>query len=183
MRIYELHAGTFDFQNKIYSYRDLSHEVIPYIDDKGQPLKSLGGDWRWFEILPHHWASVSGYNTILLRGVMEHVYHDSFGYQVRSFFAPARYLHSLSSAKNCCCSCLPSLITFSRCGTPNDLKYLIDRAHELGIFILLDVVHSHASKNVLDGLNEWDGTAGGYFHSDERGIHPRSESRLFNYEE
>ncbi|EFO21494.2 hypothetical protein LOAG_06995 [Loa loa] len=50
----------------------------------------------------------------------------------------------------------------SRCGTPEDLKYLVDKAHEAGILILLDVVHSHASKNVDDGLNEWDGTQNKY---------------------
>ncbi|VDK89174.1 unnamed protein product [Litomosoides sigmodontis] len=72
-----------------------------------------------------------GYNTIQLMAIMEHVYYASFGYQVTSFFAAS-----------------------SRYGTPEDLKYLVDKAHELGILILLDVVHSHASKNVDDGLNE-----------------------------
>lgn len=36
-------------------------------------------------------------------------------------------------------------------GTPEDLKSLIDTAHGMGITVLLDVVHSHACKNVLDG--------------------------------
>ncbi|KAL3086270.1 hypothetical protein niasHT_040062 [Heterodera trifolii] len=40
----------------------------------------------------------------------------------------------------------------NRFGPPDDLKYLVDRAHQLGITVLLDVVHSHASKNVADGL-------------------------------
>ena len=48
----------------------------------------------------------------------------------------------------------------SRCGTPEDLKCLIDTAHSLGIQVLLDLVHSHASSNVLDGLNNFDGTEG-----------------------
>ena len=46
----------------------------------------------------------------------------------------------------------------SRYGTPEDLKKLVDTAHGMGIFVMLDVVHSHASKNVLDGLNMFDGT-------------------------
>lgn len=46
----------------------------------------------------------------------------------------------------------------SRYGTPEELKRLVDRAHELGLVVLLDLVHSHASKNVLDGLNMFDGT-------------------------
>ncbi|PAV85395.1 hypothetical protein WR25_09830 [Diploscapter pachys] len=99
-----------------------------------------------------------GYNAIQLMAIMEHVYYASFGYQVTNFFAAS-----------------------SRFGTPDDLKYLVDKAHSLGIYILLDVVHSHASKNVEDGLNEWDGTPGNYFHSNSRGFHSLWDSRLFDY--
>uniref|UniRef100_A0A1I7YBD7 1,4-alpha-glucan branching enzyme n=1 Tax=Steinernema glaseri TaxID=37863 RepID=A0A1I7YBD7_9BILA len=99
-----------------------------------------------------------GYNTIQMMAVMEHVYYASFGYQVTSFFAPA-----------------------SRSGTPDDLRYLVNKAHAHGITILLDVVHSHASKNVEDGLNRWDGTDGAYFHNNARGFHSGWDSRLFDY--
>lgn len=61
----------------------------------------------------------------------QHAYYASFGYQVTSFFAAS-----------------------SRFGTPEDLKAMVDEAHRHGLHVLLDVVHSHASKNVLDGLNE-----------------------------
>ncbi|KAI1727964.1 alpha amylase, catalytic domain-containing protein [Ditylenchus destructor] len=101
-----------------------------------------------------------GYNAIQLMAVMEHAYYASFGYQVTSFYAAS-----------------------SRCGTPDDLKYLVDKAHALGIFILLDVVHSHASKNVADGLNLWDGSCAGYFHDNARGYHTLWDSRLFNYQQ
>ncbi|CAG9111719.1 unnamed protein product [Plutella xylostella] len=101
-----------------------------------------------------------GYNAIQLMAIMEHAYYASFGYQVTSFFAAS-----------------------SRYGTPCELKQLIDRAHELGLYVLLDVVHSHASKNTLDGLNEFDGTNAGYFHDGPRGTHPLWDSRLFNYSE
>lgn len=43
------------------------------------------------------------------------------------------------------------------------------------------MVHSHASKNVDDGLNRWDGTEGCYFHDNPRGYHSLWDSRLFNY--
>ncbi|KAG5461603.1 MAG: glycoside hydrolase superfamily, partial [Olpidium bornovanus] len=89
-----------------------------------------------------------GYNAIQLMAIMEHAYYASFGYQVTSFFAPS-----------------------SRYGTPEDLKRLIDTAHEMGLTILLDVVHSHACKNVLDGLNMFDGTDHCYFHGGGRGHH------------
>eukprot|EP01111_Echinosteliopsis_oligospora_P004620 TRINITY_DN1762_c0_g1_i1.p1 TRINITY_DN1762_c0_g1~~TRINITY_DN1762_c0_g1_i1.p1 ORF type:complete len:773 (+),score=216.46 TRINITY_DN1762_c0_g1_i1:112-2319(+) len=99
-----------------------------------------------------------GYNTIQLMAVMEHAYYASFGYQITSFFAVS-----------------------SRCGTPEELMYLIDTAHGHGITVLLDVVHSHASKNVSDGLNMFDGTQHCYFHEGTRGTHPVWDSRLFNY--
>ncbi|CAD6194277.1 unnamed protein product [Caenorhabditis auriculariae] len=108
------------------------------------------------EVLPR--IHNQGYNTVQLMAVMEHVYYASFGYQVTNFFAAS-----------------------SRCGTPDDLKYLVDKAHSLGIFILLDVVHSHASKNVEDGLNEWDGSKACYFHGNSRGYHSLWDSRLFDY--
>ncbi|KAJ6742441.1 14-ALPHA-GLUCAN-BRANCHING ENZYME, partial [Salix viminalis] len=71
--------------------------------------------------------------------------------------------------------------SFGRCGTPDDLKSLIDRAHELGLLVLMDIVHSHASNNTLDGLNMFDGTDSHYFHSGSRGHHWLWDSRLFNY--
>ncbi|KAH8677509.1 family 13 glycoside hydrolase [Xylariales sp. PMI_506] len=99
-----------------------------------------------------------GYNVIQLMAIMEHAYYASFGYQVNNFFAAS-----------------------SRYGTPEDLKELVDTAHGLGIVVLLDVVHSHASKNVLDGLNEFDGTDHLYFHEGAKGRHELWDSRLFNY--
>ena len=51
----------------------------------------------------------------------------------------------------------------------------------MGLTVLLDVVHSHACKNVLDGLNELDGTDHLYFHGGPKGKHELWDSRLFNY--
>lgn len=99
-----------------------------------------------------------GYNTVQLMSIMEHAYYASFGYQVTSFYAIS-----------------------SRFGTPEDLKELIDTAHGMGIRVLLDVVHSHASKNIDDGLNMFDGTDYCYFHSGGKGNHDQWDSRLFNY--
>jgi 1,4-alpha-glucan branching enzyme len=99
-----------------------------------------------------------GYNTVQLMAIMEHAYYASFGYQVTSFFAAS-----------------------SRFGTPEDLKELIDTAHGLGIRVLLDVVHSHSSKNVDDGLNMFNGTDHYLFHGGPKGNHDLWDSRLFNY--
>jgi 1,4-alpha-glucan branching enzyme len=99
-----------------------------------------------------------GYNVIQLMAIMEHPYYASFGYQVTSMFAAS-----------------------SRYGTPDDLKELIDTAHGMGITVLLDLVHSHACKNVADGINEFDGTDNLYFHEGAKGRHELWDSRLFNY--
>lgn len=101
-----------------------------------------------------------GYNAIQLMAIMEHAYYASFGYQVTSFFAAS-----------------------SRYGTPEELKALIDEAHRLGLAVYLDLVHSHASKNVLDGLNQFDGSNNCFFHDGPRGYHELWESRCFNYSE
>ncbi|EDQ91684.1 uncharacterized protein MONBRDRAFT_17492 [Monosiga brevicollis MX1] len=107
-------------------------------------------------VLPR--IAAAGYNAIQLMAVMEHAYYGSFGYQVTSFFAAS-----------------------SRYGPSEALCRLVDTAHGLGIKVLLDVVHSHASKNTADGLNMYDGTDSCYFHGGPRGHHPQWDSRLFNY--
>lgn len=116
------------------------------------------GSYRNFthNVLPI--ISKLGYNTIQLMAIMEHAYYASFGYQVTNFFAIS-----------------------SRFGTPEDLKELIDTAHSLGIQVLLDVVHSHSSKNVDDGLNMFNGTDYYLFHGGPKGNHDLWDSRLFNY--
>ena len=47
-----------------------------------------------------------------------------------------------------------------------------------GMFVLLDVVHSHASKNTNEGLNRFDGTDDQYFIAQD---HPAWDTKLFNY--
>ncbi len=58
---------------------------------------------------------------------------------------------------------------------------MIDEAHRLGFVVLMDVVHSHASKNTNDGINMFDGTEAMYFHGGGRGYHWMWDSRCFNY--
>ena len=99
-----------------------------------------------------------GYNTIQLMAVQEHPYYGSFGYQVSNFFAAS-----------------------SRFGTPEDLKELVDAAHEAGLCVLMDLVHSHAVTNEAEGLSRFDGTLHQYFHAGDRGHHPGWDSRLFDY--
>ena len=99
-----------------------------------------------------------GYNTIQIMAIMEHPYYASFGYQVTNFFAAS-----------------------SRFGRPNELKKLIDTAHQMGIAVLLDVVHSHACKNTREGINDFDGTPYQFFHEGSRGEHSAWGTKCFNY--
>jgi len=100
-----------------------------------------------------------GYNAIQVMAIMEHPYYASFGYQVTNFFAAS-----------------------SRFGTPEELKDLVNTAHEMGIAVLLDVVHSHASKNTREGINEFDGTAYQFFHEGGKGDHSAWGTKCFNYD-
>ena len=99
-----------------------------------------------------------GYNTVQLMAVQEHPYYGSFGYQVTNFFAAAHWY-----------------------GAPEGLKYLVNKAHGMGIRVLLDVVHSHACPNVGEGLQMQDGTDDQYFLPGGQGWHPAWGTRLFNY--
>lgn len=100
----------------------------------------------------------AGYNAIQLMAIMEHPYYGSFGYHVSSFFAAS-----------------------SRFGTPDELKHLIDDAHAAGIRIIMDLIHSHAVMNEVEGISKFDGTEYQYFHAGPRGHHDAWDSRCFNY--
>ena len=100
-----------------------------------------------------------GYNTVQIMAIMEHPYYASFGYQVTNLFAAS-----------------------SRFGTPEELKSLIDTAHKMGIAVLLDVVHSHASCNTREGINEFDGTVWQFFHDGPKGDHQAWGTKCFNYD-
>lgn len=100
----------------------------------------------------------AGYNTLQIMALPEHPYYGSFGYHVSSFFAPS-----------------------SRFGTPEDLKALIDQAHEAGLTVLMDLVHSHAVNNEVEGISRYDGSPYQFFHHGERGRHNAWDSRCFDY--
>ena len=108
------------------------------------------------DVLPRIIAG--GYNTIQLMAIQEHPYYGSFGYHVSSFFAAS-----------------------SRFGTPEELKQLVDAAHAAGIAVILDLVHSHAVKNEVEGLSRFDGSYNQYFHDGDRGNHSAWDSRVFDY--
>ena len=100
----------------------------------------------------------AGYNTIQLMAIMEHPYYGSFGYQVSNFYAASSWF-----------------------GKPEDLKYLVNKAHEMGLRVLLDVVHSHAVNNTAEGINMFDGTTWQFFHDGGKGDHPAWGTKCFDY--
>ncbi|MGI6524117.1 MAG: alpha-amylase family glycosyl hydrolase [Bdellovibrionota bacterium] len=162
-----------DPNTKIFSARvwDTSYEwEVPNFEKKDQPLliyeahigmaleEGRVGTYLEFrdQILPR--IIKAGYTALQIMAIQEHPYYGSFGYQVSNFFAPS-----------------------SRFGTPDELRSLIDAAHQAGLQVFLDLVHSHAVKNEIEGLSRFDGTYYSYFHDGERGYHPVWDSRLFNF--
>ncbi|KAL8451660.1 hypothetical protein Emed_001822 [Eimeria media] len=97
-----------------------------------------------------------GYNTLLLLDVVEHADFASFGVYVTNHFAAS-----------------------SRLGTVEELKALVDRAHALGLCVLISLCHAHSSKNVMDGLGCMDGGDTSYFVSGPSG--EVEDARVFDF--
>lgn len=108
------------------------------------------------KVLPR--VAKAGYNCIQIMAIQEHPYYGSFGYHVSSFFAAS-----------------------SRFGTPDELKELIDTAHRMGIAVIMDIVHSHAVKNEVEGLGNFAGDPCQYFYRGARREHPAWDSLCFDY--
>lgn len=160
--------STKDFAGQIWLVDNYEWENTPPQSDEalliyethvGMAQEKGGvGTYKEFEnkILPY--IKQIGYNTIQVMAIAEHPYYGSFGYHVSNFFAAS-----------------------SRFGTPEELKSLIDKAHGLGLRVIMDIVHSHTVKNINEGLNEFDGTDYQYFHAGSRGNHDVWDSKLFDY--
>ena len=99
-----------------------------------------------------------GYNCIQIMAIQEHPYYGSFGYHVSNFFAPS-----------------------SRFGTPEELKQLVDEAHQNGLAVIMDLVHSHAVKNEVEGLGNLCGDPNQYFYPGDRREHNQWDSLCFDY--
>ncbi len=135
------------------------HDLLIYEAHIGMALeKEDVGSYKDFEknMLPR--IKREGYNTIQLMAIAEHPYYGSFGYQVSNFFAPSSWY-----------------------GENDDLKSLINTAHQMGLNVIMDLVHSHAVKNTIEGINLFDGTEYQFFHEGDEGNHPDWDSKLFDY--
>ena len=116
------------------------------------------GTYREFKdnVLPR--IIEDGYNCLQIMAIAEHPYYGSFGYHVSNFFAPS-----------------------SRFGTPEELKELVDEAHAHGVAVIMDIVHSHAVKNEIEGLGNFAGDPCQYFNQGGRREHPAWDSLCFDY--
>ncbi len=147
------------YQWQVEKFRPTTNPLLIYECHIGMAQDKEGvGTYAEFRdnILPR--IAADGYNCIQIMAIQEHPYYGSFGYHVSSFFAPS-----------------------SRFGTPDDLKSLVDTAHSMGLAVIMDIVHSHAVKNEVEGLGNFAGDPYQYFNRGDRHEHPAWDSLCFDY--
>ncbi|MDE5774371.1 MAG: alpha amylase C-terminal domain-containing protein [Muribaculaceae bacterium] len=155
----QVYAPEHQYQFKVKKFRPDTKPLLIYECHIGmaQQEEKVGSyDEFRTKVLPR--IAADGYNAIQIMAIQEHPYYGSFGYHVSSFYAAS-----------------------SRFGTPDELKHLIDDAHSMGIAVIMDIVHSHAVKNEVEGLGRLDGSYDLYFYGDGRREHPAWDSLLFDY--
>ncbi|KYF52934.1 glycogen-branching enzyme [Sorangium cellulosum] len=151
--------GELDSRKKPIAIYEVHAGSWRRVQGEGPPYEH-GMRWMTYRELADHlvdYVVELGFTHVELMPVMEHPFDGSWGYQVAGYFAPP-----------------------SRYGSPDDLRYLIDRFHQKGIGVILDWTPAHFPKDAW-ALGRFDGTAL-YEHLDPRlGEHREWNTYIFNY--
>ncbi len=146
-----------------------------YLDCRGEPGDSYGQPMNIYELHLGSWKQGLGYHELAnelidyvvdmgythieIMPLMEYPYDPSWGYQVTGYYAAtARY------------------------GEPEELMYLVDRAHNEGIGVIMDWVPAHFTRDA-HGLRLFDGTPLFEHPDPRRGEMPQWGTLLFNFEQ
>jgi 1,4-alpha-glucan branching enzyme len=149
-----------------YTWNDEDWMTARPVDHHARPVSIYEvhlGSWRpglsYKELADELVAYVAelGFTHVEFMPVMEHPYGGSWGYQVTGFYAPT-----------------------ARMGTPDELRYLIDRMHQAGIGVILDWVPAHFPRDDW-ALARFDGTALFEHPDPRRGEHPDWGSLIFDF--
>ena len=155
---YEWHDN--DWMNYRSEYNSLDKPMSIYEVHLGSWRRKDGNEYLTYRELADHlipYVQNMGFTHVEFLPLAEHPLDASWGYQIIGMFAPT-----------------------SRFGTPDDLRYMIDKFHQAGISVIMDWVPAHFPKDA-HGLNEFDGTHL-YEHADPRkGEHNDWGTKIYNY--